>query len=50
MMQLPVACIPQLQSLMPNCNTKMTEDFFAVLLIDSLAKWCILMMHNTLAI
>ncbi|XP_023705536.1 uncharacterized protein LOC111863438 [Cryptotermes secundus] len=34
---LPVACIPQLWSLVLNCITKMTEDFLVVLLIDSLS-------------
>jgi hypothetical protein len=37
MMQLPVACVPQLRSPVSNCFTKMTEDFLVVLLIDSFA-------------
>jgi hypothetical protein len=36
-MQLAVACVPQLLSLAPNCIMKMAEDILVVLLIDSLA-------------
>jgi hypothetical protein len=50
MVQLSVACVPQLWSLAPNCITEMTEDFLVVLLTDSLASLCVLMMHNTPAI
>jgi hypothetical protein len=47
-MQLPVVYVPQLRSLAPNSTTKMTKNFLVVLQIDSLASWCILMMHNTM--
>jgi hypothetical protein len=41
MMQLPIAWGPQVRSLMPNCITKMMDDFQIVFFVDSFAFWCI---------